>query len=238
MLENFDQDHSRMDRFEKKRRDTKLITLFGVIGSLLIVVLIFLFIFNEPPKDEAIQATGNNDSQENTDNTTNQNTEDEGTDEQTDVNNEPTEDGDDSNPTEEQQDAPDEQIQQSSDDPNVIESYVNEAWEPIGTVQEEPHTPSYEKESQDWNEMIQAISYAVEIQPNDMFTWWVTHGETVQHRVATISNKKQDLIYRVTIEWVEGQGYKPVMVERLKENDQKYRFEEDNNENEQETEVE
>ncbi|MEQ6375822.1 YrrS family protein [Bacillaceae bacterium S4-13-56] len=234
-MENSNQDSSRVNRFEKKRRDTKMITLFGIVGSLLIIVLIFLFIFNDPPQDEALPATATNEEHESNNNAIEESG-NEGMNDQEQEDNQPSDSSENTNQPEEQEDLSNEQVQENSDDPNVIETYANEAWEPIGTAQKEPHTPSFDKESVDWKELRQAIGYAVELRPDDLILWWVTHGEAIQERVATVTNLQQDedKIYRVTLKWIENQGYKPIIVERLKENDKK----ENTSENEQDTEVE
>src|SRR5699024_11948997 len=47
------------------------------------------------------------------------------------------------------------------DDNNVEEAYTGN-WKAIGTSQSEPHEVQYDKESQDWNEMEEAIKRSEE----------------------------------------------------------------------------
>src|SRR5699024_2214593 len=48
-----------------------------------------------------------------------------------------------------------------SDDDNVIEAYTQN-WDPVETSQEEPHEVVFDKSSEDWTEMEQAIKLATD----------------------------------------------------------------------------
>jgi hypothetical protein len=51
-----------------------------------------------------------------------------------------------------------------------------------------------------------------------MITWFIGNNGSPSKAVATVSNKAQSEIYRVNIEWVEGEGYKPTQLEVLNTN--------------------
>ncbi|EMI10515.1 YrrS family protein [Anoxybacillus gonensis] len=105
------------------------------------------------------------------------------------------------------------------DDPNsnVIREIVNPSWQPIGTTQSEPHVTQYDKNSVDWKEMLDAISYATGISSSDLIVWFIGNGGSPNHAVATVSKKDKTEHYKVFIEWVTDEGWKPTKVQQLKE---------------------
>lgn len=103
-------------------------------------------------------------------------------------------------------------VTEGGNDPNVIETIVNPNWEPIGTVQTGKHVTVYD--GVDWDEMVQAISYAVGIPKSD-FTIHFLGNNGPNKSVGTIYTKNKEKIYRVYIEWVDGKGWKPTKVEVL-----------------------
>lgn len=104
------------------------------------------------------------------------------------------------------------------DDPNsnVIREIVNPSWQPIGTTQSEPHVTQYDKNSVDWKEMLDAISYATGISSSDLIVWFIGNGGSPNHAVATVSKKDKTEHYKVFIEWVTNEGWKPTKVQQLK----------------------
>lgn len=113
-------------------------------------------------------------------------------------------------------------IVSDSDDPNVITVVINPEWEPIGTVQVGDHVTQYEKGTTDREEMEQALSYAVNIPREDMIVWWLQRGEVPNKNViGTVSTRDQQLVYRIYLEWVDGEGWMPTKYEELIENDKK-----------------
>lgn len=111
-------------------------------------------------------------------------------------------------------------IEQNSDEENVEKVIVNPAWEPIGTEQTSGHESSYSKGTIDWNEKLDAAAYAIGTTSDNMTAWWVTGGNPPeQQAILTVQEKGNPDTYRVTIEWVDGQGWKPVEMKKLMEND-------------------
>ncbi|MBY0123879.1 DUF1510 family protein [Bacillus sp. S/N-304-OC-R1] len=97
---------------------------------------------------------------------------------------------------------------------NVKKTIENSSWKPIGTSQAGEHTSVYDADSVDWAEMLQAISYATGISQDNMTVWFL--GNNGHNKsVGTISSKDQQEKYRVYIEWVDGQGWKPTKVEEV-----------------------
>lgn len=101
----------------------------------------------------------------------------------------------------------------TSDDPNVV--VATEAdWQPIQTNQVEPNLINFNKDSDNWAEMVTAIESVVEI--DDMLIHWLgNNGE--QQAVGTVSTRDHTEIYRVFIAWVANEGWQPTRVEQLKQ---------------------
>jgi cytoskeletal protein RodZ len=98
---------------------------------------------------------------------------------------------------------------------NIIQEIVNPSWQPIGTTQSEPHVTTFDTNSVDWKEMIDAISYATRLSPEEMIVWFIGNNGP-NKAVATISTKDKTQHYKVYIEWVEQQGWKPTKVQQLR----------------------
>ncbi len=112
--------------------------------------------------------------------------------------------------------------ERESDEANVEKVLVNSAWKPIGTDQGSGHQSSYNMGTTDWNEKLKAAAYAVDIPVDNMTAWWVTGGDNPEKQAElTVSAKGSDDTYRVYIEWVDGEGWKPVEVKKLIQNDRR-----------------
>lgn len=105
-------------------------------------------------------------------------------------------------------------VTEGGTDPEVIRTIVNPAWQPVGTVQVGDHSNSYDRDGSDWNEMVNAITYATGLSQDNMTIYFL--GNNGQNKsVGTVYSKNKAEIYRVYIEWVNGEGWKPSMVEEL-----------------------
>jgi cytoskeletal protein RodZ len=112
-------------------------------------------------------------------------------------------------------------VTEGGSDANVKQTIENPEWEPVGTTQSGEHTAVFDQNSADWQEMILAYSYATGIDKNNMTVWWNENGGAPNTAVGTVSEKGSDQAYRISIQWVEGQGWKPVKVEELIQNDKR-----------------
>lgn len=105
-------------------------------------------------------------------------------------------------------------VTEGGSSPEVIRTMVNPAWKPVGTVQEGEHSNNYDRNGVDWNEMVEAISYATGLSPDNMTIHFL--GNNGHNKsVGTVYTKNKSEIYRVYIDWVNGEGWKPSMVEEL-----------------------
>lgn len=112
-------------------------------------------------------------------------------------------------------------VTEGGSDANVKQTIENPDWEPVGTTQSGEHTAVFDQNSADWQEMILAYSYATGIDKNNMTVWWNENGGAPNTALGTVSQKGSDQTYRVLIQWVDGQGWKPVKVEELIQNDKR-----------------
>lgn len=106
-------------------------------------------------------------------------------------------------------------IRTPSDEGIVDETIVDTSWKPIGTAQSGEHRSIYSKGHIDWQEKIEAIEYATGIPESEMIVWYVKNGGGPDKSVGTVSTKDQKEKYNVHLEWVDGEGWKPVRLDRL-----------------------
>ncbi|HEX6595109.1 MAG TPA: DUF1510 family protein [Bacillota bacterium] len=203
--------NSRVDKFQKRRNMTKTISLLMIIGSILFIVLSWILIFGgsedasttDESKENKTIAVEDKDE-----------TEDE-KDEDPKIADENSDEDDESDDEDDEEEVEIEQIESSDD--NVVEAYTGN-WSPIGTEQQGEHITQYEKGSQDWKEMHEAIEVATKLQEEHMITHWIGNdGE--QKVVATVSDRELESIYRVYLSWIDGEGWQPTKVEVLEKVD-------------------
>ncbi len=210
-----EKNYSRVNKYDKRRKTTKSITILMIVAVGLVVLLIALLVFGDKDTDDKDEKT--TPSKETTTEEVNGD-EDESNSEDPTEGEEGTED---SNPSDEQdedegaddfveiENIPDEEI----DDPNVIEAYTAN-WKPIGTTQEEPHTSVFNEDSDDWKEMIEAVAYALKVDEDDFVSHWIGNGGE-QRANAHVQSKLTDEHYTVYLEWIETEGWQPKKVERV-----------------------
>ncbi|HEY9576099.1 MAG TPA: YrrS family protein [Pseudobacillus sp.] len=120
---------------------------------------------------------------------------------------------------EEEQDKEEEVVEKDSDEPNVEKEIVNPNWTGVGTSQSGQHTSSFDSNSVDWQEKKEALAYATGIPQEEMIVWYIS-GDGPEGAIGTISPKSDpNDAYRVYINWVDGEGWKPVKVHKLEHND-------------------
>ncbi|HJW16806.1 MAG TPA: DUF1510 family protein [Flavisolibacter sp.] len=106
------------------------------------------------------------------------------------------------------------------EDTAVQNTVENPDWKPVGTTQTGQHAANYDSNSADWQEMLNAISSATGLDQSNMTVWFLGRDKTITNgSVGTVSSKDKQQKYRVYIQWVDGQGWKPSKVEELSEID-------------------
>ncbi|KQL34166.1 YrrS family protein [Psychrobacillus sp. FJAT-21963] len=107
-------------------------------------------------------------------------------------------------------------ITETSNDPNVESVIIDPSWKPIGTSQTGEHTSSYDTKSVDWAEKVQALSYGAGLDPSNMYVKFLGNGGSPQKSIGTVTSKDGNEIYRISLEWIDGEGWKPTKKEILK----------------------
>lgn len=64
--------------------------------------------------------------------------------------------------------------------------------------------------------MLEAISYATGVSKDNMTVIWLGNNGSPQDAKGTIRTKDSGVKYQVAITWVDGKGWKPTKVEKLK----------------------
>lgn len=218
------QETSRRQQLQKKKRANLLInSLLGIVGLLIIITLVNLLSSNdqETASDTEAEQT---EQQQPAEDEGQQEVESEdlaGADVAEDQAEETEAEDSEASDTEASEDADKEQTEeittQPSDDPKVKETIVNSAWQPIGTSQTGNHVSSYEKGTTDWNEKLQALQYATGLSPDNMITIFLGNGGSPQKAIGTVTSNDQSEKYRVYLEWVDGEGWKPTKMDVLNE---------------------
>jgi len=103
-----------------------------------------------------------------------------------------------------------------SNDPLISERIVNTSWKPVGTTQTGEHTSVYSEGHVDWDEKIKAIVYTTGLSTDNMIVWRIANGGSPQKSVGVVSSKNKEEKYRVNLQWVDGEGWKPEKMETLK----------------------
>lgn len=216
-------DKSRSTLRSSRRKTNIILNSLIVIVLLLIVIISSKIFFGNDQKDseETSLVTSANDlvekdsetvSDEKTD--TNKENETDSQDQESTDDNEETDDlNNEDSDQNDQEDLEDQKIvTEGGSDPEVKKTIVNPSWEPVGTSQEGQHFNSYS--GVDWNEMVQAITYGTGIEESNMIIDFLGNNGP-NKSVGTITQKDTQQKFRVYIEWVDQEGWRPTLVEEL-----------------------
>ena len=125
-------------------------------------------------------------------------------------------DSSDENQNEQDEKIDEEELVESEDesDTDENESIENPDWDSVGTSQTEP-AQDYVKDSVDWNEQMRAISSATGFDQGKGDTLIKIGNNGPKKSTATVLIKETNQKFRVNIEWVDGEGWKPALVEEV-----------------------
>ncbi|MGW6193550.1 DUF1510 family protein [Bacillus cereus] len=94
-------------------------------------------------------------------------------------------------------------------------SQTNPSWKPIGTEQGAKPEMKFKEGTVDWSEMKKAISYAVDVPESQLiFEFIGNNGNNKAY--GNVRDKQSNKKYKVDIDWVENQGWKPASVQVVK----------------------
>ncbi|MFJ7734551.1 YrrS family protein [Lysinibacillus sp. NPDC097231] len=103
----------------------------------------------------------------------------------------------------------------TSDNPIVDKVITNNNWKPTPTTQTGQHVSSYDDTSVDWAEKIATVTAATGIEQDNMIVWRIQNNGGANSAIATVSTNDKTKMYRVSMEWVDNEGWLPVKVEQL-----------------------
>jgi cobalamin biosynthesis protein CobT len=195
-----------------KRKKANVVLNSLIIVVLLLIVIVSINIFGKDDKsiaesneEQTVASTVEKDS---------------GTDKQTDTSDRDQEDASvndkssDEKQSEQDENINDEEEVESEDESNTDENETTENpdWESVGTSQIEP-AQDYVKGGVDWNEQIRAVSSATGFDQGKGDTLIKLENNGPKKSAATVLIKETNQQYRVYLEWVDGEGWKPALVE-------------------------
>ncbi|WP_144511159.1 YrrS family protein [Bacillus sp. FJAT-22090] len=208
-----------MRQTRKKKTNTILNVLIGIV-LLLIIVVVVKIVTGDEPKESAVEQTVS-DTAEKQDDTVEEvgEIEKEDSNESTNQNetntSSSTENENQNTNSVEENDESDSGTTEQSNDSNIGTVEEDSEWEPIGTTQTGEHVSSYDSSSVDWAEKVKALSYASGLDPNNMYVKFLGNGGSPQKSIGTVTSKDGKEIYRISLEWIDGQGWKPTKKEKL-----------------------
>lgn len=94
----------------------------------------------------------------------------------------------------------------------ATDAYTKSSWKPVGTEQGATPAMTFKKGTADWNEMNQAISAAIDVPVNQLVIHRIgNNGKNKAY--GNVQDKQSGKKYYVNIDWVENEGWKPVLVQ-------------------------
>lgn len=221
-------------RLKKKNRSNSILNmLIGLVFTLILIVGAFIFLSQNKDNDNAQEP----ESVEIASDTGEQTSDEDNSEEENESEEDPSEEesGDQEEKDEKQEDEKDKEekdkeektdegevtvggtiTREKSKDPIVEETVINTSWTPVGTSQTGEHISVYDESSVDWKEKIDAITYATGLSEGDMIVMRLQNGGSPQKSVGIVQTKDTSKKYRVYLEWVDNDGWKPVKMDVLK----------------------
>ncbi|MEG0472097.1 MAG: YrrS family protein [Solibacillus sp.] len=100
-------------------------------------------------------------------------------------------------------------------EPNVKEVHTNAKWPAYPTAQTGQHVSTFEKGHIDYEEKLKAIFSVLDIDQETSNVKSVKNNGNASSAIAVVQSKDKEKIYRVSIEWIDNEGWKPIQYEVL-----------------------
>ena len=193
-----------------KKLDKLLNVLIGIVVVLIIITAAYVFKWQDDAekavKDEPAQEQKNDD-KEVEEEPSKEDNKDATTDDNEPAKEEPAE--------EESTPEPDNAQETTSDNPIVDKVVTNKNWKPTPTTQAGQHVSSYDDTSVDWAEKVATITAVTGTEKDNMIIWRIQNNGGANTAIATVSTNDKTAMYRVSMEWVDQEGWLPVKLEQL-----------------------
>ncbi|HHL0970872.1 DUF1510 family protein [Bacillus thuringiensis] len=96
------------------------------------------------------------------------------------------------------------------------EAYTKPSWKAVGTEQGSSPAMTFKQGSSDWNEMQSAIAAGIEVPKEQLVFHFVGRDKTGKSKAyGDVQDKQSGKRYYVNIDWVDNEGWKPVLVQTL-----------------------
>ncbi|AXO95021.1 FMN-dependent NADH-azoreductase [Bacillus anthracis] len=107
-----------------------------------------------------------------------------------------------------------EKVSAEKTQPKATDAYTKPSWKPVGTEQGATPAMTFKKGTADWNEMNQAISAAIDVPVEQLIIHRIgNNGKNKAY--GNVQDKQTGKRYYVNIDWVDNEGWKPVLVQTL-----------------------
>ncbi|MED0961246.1 YrrS family protein [Bacillus paramycoides] len=107
-----------------------------------------------------------------------------------------------------------EKVSAEKTQPKATDAYTKPSWKPVGTEQGATPAMTFKKGTADWNEMNQAISAAIDVPVEQLVIYRIgNNGKNKAY--GNVQDKQSGKKYYVNIDWVDNEGWKPVLVQTL-----------------------
>ena len=227
---------SRVRRKRQNSKANKLLNwMIAIVVLLIVIVGVKILVGDSTPEKEKAAVTEESPSEDtnlsdSTDSTSESDSEDSSNKDDNDTSKEGTvEDESEDDEEDEKKDTDKKEIKKegsvtysASEDAVVDETVSNTSWEPVGTSQTGNHVSVYDGKSMDWQEKEKALAYATGLSQDEMIFWKIKNGGSPQKSIGIVSSKDKSEKYRVYLEWVDGEGWKPTQMDVLNTLDFKY----------------
>ncbi|WP_409370125.1 YrrS family protein [Lysinibacillus sp. 38-6] len=196
-----------------KKLDKILNVLIGIVIILIVLTATYVFKWQDDAQDdvkeEPVQEQKNDDGDKEPPNKN----------DSSDKGNQPTEEEqsgeEDETSPEDPQPEQNTAVETTSDDPIVNRVVTDKNWKPTPTTQTGAHVSSYDSSSVDWAEKLATVTAVTGITNDNMIVWRVQNNGGANKAIATVSTKDKSEMYRVSMEWIDNEGWLPVKLEQL-----------------------
>ncbi|QUG42182.1 YrrS family protein [Psychrobacillus sp. INOP01] len=217
---------TRLDQRNHKRKKNNILNILIGIVILLIIIVTVNIVTGDDEKESANTSTTNSEQEENTENESTEQEKEQESEEvvgnstesidSTSSNEETTSETEENESTDTEENEAGTVTTEPSNDNNVESVVIDSGWAPIGTEQSGNHVSSYDSNSVDWDEKVKALAYAANLDTSNMYVKFLGNGGSPQKSIGTVTSKDGSEIYRISIEWIDGEGWKPTKKEKLK----------------------
>ncbi|MCZ8534945.1 YrrS family protein [Psychrobacillus psychrodurans] len=216
---------TRLDQRNHKRKKNNILNILIGIVILLIIIVTVNLVTGDDEKESATTNT-KTEQEENTENESKEQEKDKeseevvgnstGSTDSTSSSEETTSETEENESTETEENEGGTVTTEPSDETNVDSVVIDSGWQPVGTEQSGNHVSSYDNSSVDWDEKVKALAYAANLDTSNMYVKFIGNGGSPQKSIGTVTSKDGSEIYRISLEWIDGEGWKPTKKEILK----------------------